>query len=52
MGEAVAATGAPLNRPARDSEIRRRLAAGESLRAVARALRRGLATVQRSRLAV
>ena len=45
------ATGAPLNRPARDSEIRRRLAAGESLRAVARALRCGLATVQRARSA-
>ena len=45
------ATGAPLNRAARDSEIRRRLAAGESLRAVARALRCGLATVQRVRAA-
>ena len=33
------ATGAPLNRPGRDAEIRRRLAAGESVRAVARALR-------------
>ena len=37
------ATGAPLNRAARD---------GESVRAVARALRCGLATVQRARLAV
>ena len=45
MGEAVAAIGAPLNRPGRDTEIRRRLAAGESVRAVARALRCGLATV-------
>ena len=45
------ATAAPLNRAARDGEIRRRLAAGESGRAVARALRRGLATVQRARLA-
>ena len=45
------ATGAPLNRAARDSEIRRRLAAGENLRAVARALRCGLATVQRARSA-
>ena len=44
-------TGAPLNRAARDGETRRRLAAGESVRAVARALRRGLATVQRARLA-
>ena len=52
MGEAVAATGAPLNRAARDGETRRRLAAGDSVPAVARALRRGLATVQRSRLAV
>ena len=32
------ATGAPLNRPGRDAEIRRRLAAGESVRSVARAL--------------
>ena len=46
------ATGAPLNRAARDGETRRRLAAGESVRAVARALRYGLATVQRARLAV
>ena len=46
------ATGAPLNRAARDGETRRRLAAGESVRAVARALRCGLATVQRARLAV
>ena len=46
------ARAAPLNRPGRDAEIRRRLAAGESVRAVARALRCGLATVQRSRLAV
>ena len=45
------ATGAPLNRAARDGEIRRRLAASESVRAVARTLRCGLATVQRSRLA-
>ena len=45
------ATGAPLNRAARDGEIRRRLAAGESVRSVARALRCGLATVQRARLA-
>ena len=45
------ATGAPLNRPARDSEIRRRLAAGDSVRAVALALRCGLATVQRARMA-
>ena len=45
------ATGAPLNRAARDGEIRRRLAAGESVRAVARALRCGLATVQRARSA-
>ena len=37
---------------ARDGEIRRRLAAGESVRSVARALRCGLATVQRARLAV
>ena len=43
------ATGAPLNRAARDGETRRRLAAGESVRAVARALRCGLATVQRAR---
>ena len=43
---------APLNRAARDGETRRRLAAGESVRAVARALRCGLATVQRARLAV
>ena len=33
------ATGAALNRAARDGETRRRLAAGESVRAVARALR-------------
>ena len=46
------ATGAPLNRAARDGETRRRLAAGESVRAVVRALRCGLATVQRARLAV
>ena len=45
------ATGAPLNRAARDGETRRRLAAGESVRAVARALRCGLATVQLARLA-
>ena len=45
------ATGAPLNRAARDGEIRRRLAAGESVRSVALALRCGLATVQRARLA-
>ena len=45
------ATGAPLNRAARDGEIRRRLAAGESVRAVTRALRCGLATVQRARSA-
>ena len=45
------ATGAPLNRASRDGEIRRRLAAGESVRAVARALRCGLATVQRVRSA-
>ena len=36
---------------ARAGEIRRRLAAGESVRAVARALRCGLATVQRARSA-
>ena len=41
-----------LNQAARDGEIRRRLAAGESGRAVARALRCGLATVQRARSAV
>ncbi len=35
---------------ARAGEIRRRLAAGESVRSVARALRCGLATVQRARL--
>ena len=46
------ATGAALNQAARDGEIRRRLAAGESVRAVARALRCGLATVQRARSAV
>ena len=34
---------------ARTGEIRRRLAAGESVRAMARALRCGLATVQRAR---
>ena len=45
------ATGAALNRAARDGEIRRRLAAGDSVRAVARALRCGLATVQRVRAA-
>ena len=45
------AIGAALNRAVRDGEIRRRLAAGESVRAVARALRYGLATVQRARLA-
>ena len=45
------APGAPLNRAARDGETRRRLAVGESVRAVARALRCGLATVQRSLLA-
>ena len=37
---------------ARAGEIRRRLAAGGSVRSVARALRCGLATVQRARLAV
>ena len=37
---------------ARHGETRRRLAVGESVRAVARALRCGLATVQRARLAV
>ena len=36
---------------ARAGEIRRRLAAGESVRAVARALRCGLAAVQRARSA-
>ena len=35
------ATGAPVNRAARDGETRRHLAAGESVRAVARALRLG-----------
>ena len=35
------ATGAALNRAARDGETRRRLAAGESVRAVARALQPG-----------
>ena len=45
------ATGAPLNRAARDGETRRRLAAGESVRSVARALRCGPATVQRALLA-
>ena len=45
------ATGAALNQAARDGEIRRRLAAGESVRAFARALRCGPATVQRARLA-
>ena len=45
------ATGAALNRAARDGETRRRLAAGESVRAVARALRCGLATVQLARAA-
>ena len=42
------ATGAALHRAARDREIWRRLAAGESVRAVARALRCGLATVLRA----
>ena len=46
------ATGVPLDRAVRDGETRRRLAAGESVRAVALALRCGLATVQRARLAV
>ena len=46
------ATGAPLNRAAWDGETRRRLVAGESVRAVARALRCGLATVQRAWSAV
>ena len=45
------ATGAALNRAARDGEMWQRLAAGESVRAVARALRCGLATVQRARSA-
>ena len=45
------ATGAPLNRAVRDGETRRCLAAGESVRAEARAPRCGLATVQRARSA-
>ena len=46
------ATGAPLNRVARDGETRRRLMAGESGRVVAQALRGGLPTVQGARWAV